>query len=130
MQKNTKRATSTRSIFAGSLLLVWAACSDAAWVGATPSPGLVTFVRTYALNGTVGLRAQIGVSGFTNTCSTNGDNSVYFDSDKISLDAVKAVLATALAAQAQGKRVSLSYDCSLAGGNNWAWGVALSIHSP
>lgn len=111
----------------GGLLTGSFGAAHAAWVGASPSPGLVEYVRTYPINVSVGLRAQVGISGFTNTCG-NGDNSIYFDSDKISIDAVKAILATALAAQAQGKKVSLTYDCSLAGGG-WAWGTALTVHT-
>ena len=94
----------------------------AEWVTA-PTPGLISYVRPYAI-GTSGLREEIGIAA-SHTCGTQ-PSTYYFDSDKIGVEAVKAILATALQAMATGKTVHPTYDCNYGGG--YGWGVALPAY--
>ncbi len=88
------------------------------------SPGTITYVRTYDIG--TGLRVQIGVSSAAGHTCGNGPTDYYFDSDKVSLDSVKGVLAIGSAALLAGRTVLVTYDCSLSGGG-FGWGVALQM---
>lgn len=84
----------------------------------------MTSVRTYAVNASGGLRAEVGVSGAAHNCGTDS-STYYFDSDKIGLDAVKSVVALSLTAQTTERAVEVTFDCAYGGG--YGWGVALMV---
>jgi len=98
--------------------------ATAEWVS-TPFTGQVVSVRTYQVGVNVGLRAEIAVSGMSHTCGT-GPTVFYFDSDKIPMDVVKSVMSLAFGAMVSGKKIGITYDCSLAGGG-YGWAVALAV---
>jgi hypothetical protein len=111
-----------RQLAASILLLIPALSNAAAVDSATAS---IVSVRTYPLGG-AGLRAQIQVSGGTHNCGTAA-SVYYFDSDKIGIEAVKAVLAVALTAQASQRAIFITYDCSF-GGGGYGWGYAIQVN--
>jgi len=96
--------------------------ANAGWVNSPP--GTVSYVRTYAV-GVDGLRTQIGVSGATHGCGSEA-TIYYFDSDKIPMTVVKAVLSLLTTAMISGKSVVITYDCSISGGG-FGWGTAVQV---
>ena len=71
------------------------------------------------------MAAELGVSSSaSDNCGTE-PTIYYFDAAKIGADTTKVIIGSATAAMAVGQSVTLTYDCSLAGGG-FGWGVALS----
>jgi len=103
------------------VLFLYVPITQAAWVNS--GIGQITYVRTYQV-GQDGLRVQVGISGATHDCG-NTPNTFYFDSNKIPIDVVKAVLSLSFGAFAAGKSVYVTYDCSFGGG--YGWGVGISV---
>lgn len=68
------------------------------------------------------MRVEVGFSGASHTCGTL-PTVFYFDSDRTSLEAVKAALALSLVSLLSGNSVLPMYDCA----DGYGYGVALQI---
>ena len=91
----------------------------------TPTAGDVEYVRSYPL-GMDGLRAEIRVSGVSHDCGTQ-PNIFYFDTGKVNIDAVRSIMSLAFGAMVSGKKVVITYDCSLhSSGFGWGTGVRVN----
>ena len=121
----SQSSTGIRRALIGALVIaaVHVPQSYAAWT-ITPSAGSVTYVRSYPGNPGE-LRVELGVSGAVHNCGTQQD-IYYFDSNKIGMDTVKAVLASSLTALTTDKLMHVTYDCA-AGSGGYGWGIGVQI---
>ncbi|HZF32136.1 MAG TPA: hypothetical protein VE907_23670 [Gammaproteobacteria bacterium] len=88
--------------------------------------GTVSSVRAYP-DGAAGLRVELVVTGANHSCGLYS-NIYYFDSSKIPVDVVKSVLALTTSALVAGRPIVISYDCAIAGGGGYGWGVGARLN--